>query len=114
MIFHEVFHSAFHGSPLWYYPENRKWGDAFCDAFRYLMEEIHLQTQTNFIREIKIEVSKLDAQIKTENDRYKGWASRILLRCTLRCTSRYQEFKQLLAERNCDAAKSLTEYFGLA
>jgi len=46
-MFHEIFHSAFHGSPLWHcdllnktkYNNHGMWGDAFCDVFRYFMEE---------------------------------------------------------------------------
>ncbi len=46
VIFHEVFHSAFHKSALWYSDElhkslpndNGTWSDAFCDTFRYFME----------------------------------------------------------------------------
>jgi len=47
VLFHEVFHSAFHKSPLWHsddlhqnrYNGRGMWGEAFCDAFRYFMEE---------------------------------------------------------------------------
>jgi hypothetical protein len=38
-LFHEIFHSAFHESPLWQCDRCRKWGDGFCDAFRYFMED---------------------------------------------------------------------------
>lgn len=37
-LFHETFHSAFHHSPLWQNQLNRKWGDGFCNAFRWFME----------------------------------------------------------------------------
>jgi hypothetical protein len=33
-LYHEVFHSAFHASPL-HSGEDERWGDAWCDAFRY-------------------------------------------------------------------------------
>lgn len=46
-IFHEIFHFVFHKSTLWHSDELHKnlhnsfgmWGDAFCDTFRYFMEE---------------------------------------------------------------------------
>lgn len=34
VLYHEVYHSAFHDSPL-HHGEDEKWGDAWCDAFRY-------------------------------------------------------------------------------
>lgn len=37
-VFWSLFNNAFFTSPLWRVLENRKWGPAFCNAFRYFME----------------------------------------------------------------------------
>jgi hypothetical protein len=37
-LFHEVFHSAFHNSEF-NKGSNHRWGEAFCEAFRYYTEE---------------------------------------------------------------------------
>lgn len=41
VLFHEVFHSAFHRSPL-HAGGDEQWSNGFCDAFRYFLEEAHL------------------------------------------------------------------------
>ena len=37
-MFHEIFHTAFHKSVL-HQGSDEGWGEAFCDAFRYMMEK---------------------------------------------------------------------------
>lgn len=37
-LFHEIFHTAFHKSSL-LAGKDEAWGEAFCDAFRYMMEK---------------------------------------------------------------------------
>jgi hypothetical protein len=37
-LFHEIFHSIFHVSFLHNGSDDEKWGEAFCDAFRYFTE----------------------------------------------------------------------------
>jgi hypothetical protein len=40
-MFHEIFHNTFHGSQF-HNGEDNAWSEAFCDAFRYMMEKKHL------------------------------------------------------------------------
>ncbi|HSY20346.1 MAG TPA: hypothetical protein VK815_18525 [Candidatus Acidoferrales bacterium] len=40
-IFHEIFHDTFHGSRF-NQGEDKAWAEAFCDAFRYMMEKKYL------------------------------------------------------------------------
>ena len=109
VVFHEVFHSAFHHSPLWHDPNNCHWGDAFCDAFRYFMERCHLTGTSHFLQGMTAELGKADSQVKVENDRYKGWASRIVIKCN----QDYDRFKAIWIERNANYQEPLSVYFGL-
>ncbi len=125
VIFHEVFHSAFHQSPLWHVRcnGNDQWGNAFCDAFRYFMDDLHLSDSedTKFFPDFKSKMTKPTKDIVIVGDRYQGWASRIVLKaCEIAGArdmpeySEYDAFKQLWRERNADPNEPLTKYFGLA
>jgi len=113
VIFHEVFHSAFHCCPLWHvrYNGNDDWGDAFCDAFRYFMEKRHLSDSedTKFLTDFKGKMNK-PTDILGDHDHYQGRASRIVLKAN----REYDRFKHLWRERNADPNEPLTKYFGLA
>ncbi len=110
VIFHEVFHSAFHFSPLWYAQTNAYWGDAFCDAFRYLMEKTYLLGNTMFTVEMELELGKSKDQILIENNRYKGWGSRILLRVN----KDYDLFKKFWNECNTAPSVPLAVYLEIS
>ncbi len=62
VIYHEVFHSAFHKSHIWQIDENgdKQWGNGFCDAFRYLMEQKYLlgKDESDFMKRFQVGLKK--------------------------------------------------------
>jgi len=111
IIFHELFHSAFHESPLWKSDNRWNWGDPFCDAFRYFMEDRLLgRAPSEFLEQVMDYLSKTDEEITRVNEfAYKGRASRILLKCS----GDYGQFKSLWEYLNQKSRLPLDEYFNL-
>lgn len=120
VIFHEVFHSAFHCSPLWHVRcnGNDQWGEAFCDAFRYFMDGLHLcdGEDTKFLPDFEGKMTKPSKEIL--GDHYRGWASRIVLKAREIASSpdtpehsEYCAFKRLWRERNADPYVFLATHF---
>ncbi len=90
VIFHEIFHSAFHNSPIWKNQFNNKWGDGFCDAFRWFMETRLLKKSL-----------WLDSFSKTENS-YK------ILK---KCEGDYNKFKDLWVYLNQNSNITFNTFF---
>ena len=113
-ILHEIFHSAYDGSPIYNLSERNKfWGDGFCDAFRYLKEK---QLKRESIIYSKIDVFKgNEAEIiraikaKDINSiQYHIPAALIVQRC-----KNYEGFKMLWKDLN-SAPVDLDSYFGFS
>jgi hypothetical protein len=100
-VFHEVFHSAFSGSHL--FVTNEKWGDAFCNAFQFFMEEKHMPA------------SKILAQVKDRTQQGKevkmdqAYPDPILENCN----KDYEHFKTLWRRLQADPRVSLDTYFNI-
>lgn len=105
IAFHEVFHSTFHESPLYYDPKNLLWGDAFCDAFRYFMEEIQLCGKSEWLRDFKAYFGNFERQ---KGDNYRGWGSLIVSHCN----RDYEEFKKFWTIRNTQSNIPISTLFG--
>lgn len=120
-VFHEVFHSAFHFSPLWKDKGNNNWGEAFCDAFRYIIEREKL-SNTTFTCEMESWMGKLDGAVVgtrkkdlavgKEDYKYKPYASRLLNKCDR--NHYYTSFRQLWCKRNDNPSDPLDTYFNLS
>jgi len=106
IIFHEVFHSTFHESPLWYDSQNESWGDGFCDAFRYYMEEMQLGGQSAWSKNFKTYFGDYNRQ---KQDKYRGWGSLIVLHNNLD----YEKFKRFWIERNKESNTPLSTILGI-
>ena len=113
-ILHEVFHSAFHHSPLWKNTYNRCWGEGFCDAFRFFMESRLLgSTDSGFCEKVESYFDKAAAEIIRSNcdeAKYQGRAA-IILR---KCSKDYEVFKELWSDRNEQSQVLLCQYFTAA
>ncbi len=120
VIFHEVFHSAFHFSPLWRDHKNIKWGDAFCDAFRYILEK-EKSLNSVFVGDMEAWMHKPDTEVADESIQntnqgnelftYKPYGSRILNACDP--SAYYASFLSIWDERNANPSHSLETYFNL-
>lgn len=102
VIYHEVFHSVFHGSKPWEFDcrTTKKWGDAFCDVFRYLMGlEFPIERQkVDFQREFEKYIKLNDYEI-SKSDTYTKLGSRIFLRLTNRNIIGFRSMWQKLCKK---------------
>lgn len=119
VIYHEVFHSVYHGSSIWQIDEtneNPRWGDAFCDAFRFLMHKNYKIAGTgdkHFVTQFR-KCLKMDDMNITAQDSYKELGSRII-KCLSPCPSlnRYRSLWHRLNEKASNMGFSLYEFFGI-
>lgn len=74
VLFHEMFHSAFHCSPLHDGGADERWGDAFCNAFRYFMERKLLEGESHWLGGFR-QLLAQPAQERPSGDRYKSAAT---------------------------------------
>lgn len=109
-MFHEIFHSAFHKCPLWYsdvlnkgkYNGYGEWGEAFCDTFRYFMEEaLFCGTGKYFL---KINEGYLnrnpDEILKSTDDKCHDIKYAIPASIIIDKAGSYEDFRKLWAELN--------------
>ena len=111
-IFHEVFHSAFHYSPLWRDSVNNSWGDGFCDAFRYFMEEKYLSDSKWYANIGKYLTMSIDEIIEKPTN--MGWKLEYCIPATRiinKANKNYEDFKKLWQELNRRPNNPLEEYF---
>lgn len=118
VIYHEVFHSTFHGSAIWKYDEKhprKVWGDAFCDAFRYLMQIKYKLTGVDdkkFMGKFRKCLRKRDIDI-TAQDSYKELGSRIIIHLRSPSFNRYRYLWNLLNKEAAETDFNLYKFFGL-
>ena len=112
VLFHEIFHSAFHKSPLW--SSNGEWGDPFCDAFRYFIAE-KIYIKDKFYKKIRCEGYLKDSPDEIlRRSRNKCWeikygipAGKIICKAVT-----YDGFKKLWEKLNQEDKCSLEDIFG--
>ncbi len=112
-IFHETFHSAFHNSPLWRDENKRDWGDGFCDAFRYFMEDRYAE-DSRWLDNINSYLPRGIEEI-LENHKNIGWKLNYCIPCTRivnKVDKDYAHFKRTWKELNENPEISLEDYFG--
>jgi hypothetical protein len=70
-MFHEIFHNTFNGSQFHKGGDNA-WAEAFCDAFRYMMEKKHLpDPRTNWFLKVDRYADETYAQVMaTSGDKH--------------------------------------------
>jgi len=117
-LFHEIFHSAFHKSFLWH--NDSMWGDAFCDSFRYLMEEKLLKEneRSKFFREMLkcLNLSPQEIQDKFPDDKchnlkYKIPSSIIIIKANNNYDGLKKLWDDLKKEYDKKQSAFLEEYF---
>ncbi|MCK4781418.1 hypothetical protein KAS79_00630 [Candidatus Parcubacteria bacterium] len=118
VLFHEIFHSAFHKSFLWH--KDGMWGDAFCDSFRYFMEEKLLKEgeRSKFFREMCecLNLNSQGIQDKFSDDKCHNLKYKIPTSIIIKKVNRdYDKFKNLWNElkKEYDRKQSafLEDYF---
>lgn len=109
-MFHEIFHSAFHKCPLWYsdvlnknkYNGYGEWGEAFCDTFRYFMEEeLFCGTGKYFLKISEGYLKRNPNEIlKSTNDKCHDIKHAVPASILIDKADSYEDFRKLWAELN--------------
>jgi hypothetical protein len=111
-IFHETFHSAFHNSPLWNNKVNRTWGEGFCDAFRYFMEDRFLD-DSKWFSNLRSYLKKNIEEI-LQNRRNLGWKLEYCIPATRiinKAERDYSNFRDMWKQLNQNPKNLLEDYF---
>jgi len=112
-VCHEVFHSAFHGSAL-HKEGDERWGDAFCDAFRYFMETEHVTDKKTWRQAMEC-LLKQEFDNTKKGDcvymKYRFPASLIIKKCGSSLDDFKEMWFELCQERNAEGKDILSGYF---
>jgi hypothetical protein len=118
---HEVFHSAFHSCALHDRGADERWGDGFCDAFRYFMERLYgLGEVSGWFRKMdSFSAMTPDGILRQSTDgghdrKYGIPASRIIRRANTDFETFTSLWRELLIRRSKSAEPILDSFFGFS
>lgn len=113
-MFHEVFHSAFHHSAL-HAGSDELWGEAFCDAFRYVMERTLLPEPSDWVKRMDVHLAAPVAAATVGDDQARQYwhpASLILRASSSSLEGLQRLWFRLLEKRQQVGGDILNEHFG--
>jgi hypothetical protein len=108
-LFHEVFHCAFHAGPL-HNGEDEKWGDAWCDAFRYFHDP-DFKNKIDKYCEMTIDQAQ-GAADRSSDKSYAYPCSLIIKKCDHHDGKLKEMWFQLCKQRRESGKDVLRDYFG--
>ncbi|HEX8202260.1 MAG TPA: hypothetical protein VF590_17415 [Isosphaeraceae bacterium] len=106
VLYHEVFHSAFHASPL---PsgEDEEWGDAWCDAYRFFHDG---DFQKNIDQYCRMTFEQARSFGDWNSDRAYAYPCSLIVK---KCDRDYEELKKLwfqLCQRRRDSRSDILNH----
>ena len=117
-MFHEIFHNTFNGSQF-HKGEDNAWSEAFCDAFRYMMEKKYLgDPRTKWFLKVDHYSDKTYAQVMKKSgdkhfDQKYCYPASLIIRKAGKDPEKFRvlwfELQKLRETRNTDV---LNAYFG--